>query len=57
MLLLFVLFLVSSLFYASVMRQAAPELIEGHQSQTDALNHLDETVLSGEKDDSPPQEH
>jgi hypothetical protein len=57
MLLLFVLFLVTALFYASVMHQAAPELIEGHQSQADALSNLDETVLSGEQEDSPQLEH
>ena len=48
MLLLFTLFMVTSLFYAVVTHQSAPELLDVQKSQIDKLNNIEEFALSGE---------
>lgn len=48
MLLLFTLFVVTSLFYAVVMNQSTPELLDVQKSQIDKLNNIEEVALSGE---------
>jgi hypothetical protein len=48
LLLLFTLFMVTSLFYAVVTHQSAPELLDVQKSQIDKLNNIEEFALSGE---------
>ena len=46
MILLFVLFLVVTLFYSTVIRQNLPDIKAEQKAQTEMLNSLDERVFS-----------
>jgi hypothetical protein len=47
--LLFILFIVLAVFYASITRQSLPAISTEQKAQTDMLNQLDEQVLGQEK--------